>query len=310
MNIGSVFSGIGGFDLGAERAGLSVSWQCEIEPNAASVLEKHWPNTLRWGDARTIDATTREWACDVLCGGFPCQDVSLCGKMAGLDGENSRLFWEFARIAEESGPRWIVLENVPGLLTGNSGRDFLTIIRALGQRGYVCAYRIFDARYFGCPQRRPRVFIVGHLGDWTGPARVVFDGESVVGNNLQSEKKRDFTTGGVDASARIVRRPFVFSPRIARCNRGLPSDLLPTLTSYEKGGMHADSKPHVVTNKGIRRLTALEHERAMGFPDNWTAGLDDRTRRALCGNAVVPAIAEWILKRIVTDELPKDEPKC
>lgn len=293
MIFGSLFAGIGGFDLGFERASMKCAWQCEIDNAASTTLAKHWPNVVRIGDIRRFDASKRQWTCDVLCGGFPCQDVSLCGNMAGLDGGDSRLFWEFARVAEEAGPKWIILENVPGLLTGNQGRDLFTVIRALGQRGYICAYRIFDAKCF-VPQSRPRLFIVGHLGDWTGPARVLFDAECLRESAGQSLQEQDRLGRAINDGA-----PFVFQTRAARCKRGLPSAIIPTLTSYAETGLHGDSQPHVVTDQGIRRLTPLECERAMGFPDEWTSGLHYRERWRLLGNAVVPAVAEWIGKRLV-----------
>lgn len=295
MIFGSLFTGIGGFDLGLERSGLQCAWQCEIDDDAETVLKSHWPDAVRQRDIRGFDGAGQQWAVDVLCGGFPCQDVSLCGSMAGIDGEQSSLFWEFARLAEETGPTWLIIENVTGLLTGNGGRDFLAVIRALGQRGYVCAWRTFDVRCFGLPQRRPRVFLVGHLGAWDRPARVLFDAGCLQDDPRKSRKKRDRATGDIAPGT-----PFVFSPRIARCKRGLPSAELPTLTSYEESGPHSDSKPHVVTPHGIRRLTALEHERAMGFPDDWTNGVIEKRRRALCGNALAPAIAEWIGSRILS----------
>lgn len=294
MTFGSLFAGIGGFDLGLARAGMTCAWQCEINEDATKILQRHWPDVVRHGDVRTLDASRRKWKVDCVASGFPCQDVSLCGKKTGLEGERSALFWEFVRVIEEMEPRWIILESVPGLLSRNEGRDFYTVLRALAERRYVCAYRIFDARHFGVPQLRERVFVIGNLGDWSTPARVVFDAASVLECDRQGRSQQDHLAARSEAGA-----PFVFQTRIARVKRGLPTRFIPTLTSYERTGIHSDSKPHVVTKKGIRRLTVREHERAQGFPDDWTAGLDDRTRRMLVGNAVVPAIAEWLGRRII-----------
>ena len=301
MKFGSVFAGIGGFDLGLGRAGMECAWQIEINDDATNILEKHWPDVVRCRDVLEFDGSERRWGIDVLCGGFPCQDVSLCGKKAWLAGDQSSLFWQFLRVAEETGPRWIIVESVGGLLTGNSGRDFAVVLCALGECGYVCSYRFFDAQYFGVPQVRERVFVVGHLGQWEHPARVLFDAESLRERDRESGAERDRVAREVNEGT-----PFVFQTRIARCKRGLPTSILPTLTSYEGAGIHSDSKPHVVTKDGIRRLTALEHERAMGFPDRWTAGLEDRTRRMLLGNAVVPNVAEWIARRIVQIDPPEN----
>ena len=188
MNVGSTFSGVGGFDLGFERAGMRVVWQAEIDEWCRRVLRGHWPDAAIYddvravgsgafdegkrGDARSIGAgKTAGGRCesggaiDLLCGGFPCQDLSVAGKRAGFKGERSSLFFEFARIADELRPRWIVLENVVGLLSSAEGRDFGILLATLAEIGYGCAWRVVDARYFGVPQRRRRVFIVGCLGD-------------------------------------------------------------------------------------------------------------------------------------------------
>ena len=189
MNVGSTFSGVGGFDLGFERAGMRVLWQAEIDEWCRRVLRWHWPDAAIYDDVRNVrssagekDTNTRpdsrertsriKWnaGIDLLCGGFPCQDLSVAGKRAGFKGERSSLFFEFARIADELRPRWIVLENVVGLLSSAEGRDFGILLATLAEIGYGCAWRVVDARYFGVPQRRRRVFIVGCLGDDGGRA--------------------------------------------------------------------------------------------------------------------------------------------
>jgi DNA (cytosine-5)-methyltransferase 1 len=163
MNVGSTFSGVGGFDLGFERAGMSVLWQAEIDEWSRRVLRGHWPNAAIYDDVCAVNAEAEP--VDLLCGGFPCQDLSVAGKRAGFKGERSSLFFEFARIADELRPRWIVLENVAGLLSSANGRDFGILLATLGEIGFGCAWRTLDARFFGVPQRRRRVFIVGCLGD-------------------------------------------------------------------------------------------------------------------------------------------------
>src|SRR5690606_35986875 len=115
---------------------------------------------------------------DLVCGGFPCQDLSVAGRRAGLAGARSGLWWEFHRILAGLRPRWVVIENVPGLLSSNGGRDMGTLLRSLGDLGYGWAYRELDAQWFGLAQRRKRVFIVGRLGDAAGPAQVLFEPES------------------------------------------------------------------------------------------------------------------------------------
>lgn|SRR5579862_6955983 len=115
LTVGSLFAGIGGFDLGLERAGMRVIWQSEIDPYASAVLKKHWPHVPNHGDIRFIHAGNAERP-DVLCGGFLCQDISNAGKRAGIDGEQSGLWSEYARVIGELRPRYVIVENVAALL--------------------------------------------------------------------------------------------------------------------------------------------------------------------------------------------------
>ncbi len=193
MNVGSTFSGVGGLDLGLERAGMSVLWQAEVDEWCRRVLRWHWPDAEIYDDVRGVgkrsanlkpnlrgdrsgadpsggkqsDKGRDGWppSVDLLCGGFPCQDLSVAGKRAGLAGERSGLFFEFARIADELRPTWLLVENVVGLLSSANGKDFGIVLSTLAEIGYGLSWRVADARYFGVPQRRRRVFIVGCLGD-------------------------------------------------------------------------------------------------------------------------------------------------
>lgn len=157
MTFGSLFSGAGGFDLGLERAGLRCLWQCEIDLHASGVLARHWPDVKRFGDIRLVRKKDLD-PVDVLAGGFPCQGLSVAGKRGGLRDERSGLFYEFVRVARLLGPGVVVWENVPGLLSNDGGRDFARVLRALADLGYFGAWRVLDAKFFGVPQRRRRVF--------------------------------------------------------------------------------------------------------------------------------------------------------
>jgi DNA (cytosine-5)-methyltransferase 1 len=130
--------------------------QVEIDKAAQAVLRRHFPNAQLHSDITTVSGGDLGPAVDVLCGGFPCQDVSVAGRRAGLAGARSGLWHEFHRILGEARPRWVVIENVPGLLSSNRGRDFATILRGLGDIGYCVAWRVLDSQYFGVPQRRLR----------------------------------------------------------------------------------------------------------------------------------------------------------
>ena len=177
MRFGSLFSGVGGFDLGFERAEMECVWQVEFDKACQSVLKKHFEKAELFDDVRTVGKHNLK-PVDVICGGFPCQDVSIAGKRAGLAGERSGLWSEFARIIDELEPKWVVIENVPGLLSSNKGRDFATVIRWLAERGYGVAWRILDSQYFGVAQRRRRVFIVASFGNGSA-SEILFEREGV-----------------------------------------------------------------------------------------------------------------------------------
>jgi DNA (cytosine-5)-methyltransferase 1 len=164
--LGSLFSGVGGFDLAAERVGMTVAWQSEIEPFANKVLAHRFPDVPNLGDVTQIESAP---PVDIITAGFPCQDLSVAGKQAGLRGGNrSVLFFEILRIVEAMRaathgrrPAWLVLENVPGLISSHRGRDFAAVLGGLRQLGPLdIAWRVLDARFFGVPQRRRRIFVV------------------------------------------------------------------------------------------------------------------------------------------------------
>lgn len=202
--VGSMFSGIGGFDLGFERAGFRIAWCVEFDKHAQAVLRKRFPHAKIYGDIREVDALELERV-DVICGGFPCQDLSVAGKRAGLAGSRSGLFHDAIRIVRAIKPAIVVLENVPGLLSSNQGHDFATVIRELGE-GWPCAevaWRVLDSQYFGVAQRRRRVFIVASAA--IGHAEQVLAlAESVCGNPpTRQPKGKDFAAssqGSVGAS--------------------------------------------------------------------------------------------------------------
>jgi len=224
VRFGSLFAGVGGFDLGLERAGMEPVWQVEIDRFNQRVLTTHWPEVQHFKDVRDVGKAELA-SVDLISGGFPCQDLSVAGNRAGLAGERSGLFHEFARIVGELAPRWVLIENVPGLLSSwtpiepppfeiptrdfgseeearkwadsvegqwdvEETSDLETVTATLGELGYWWAYRIFDSQYFGVAQRRCRVFIVGHSRNRAYPAKVLFEPESLPGNPAPREKAR------------------------------------------------------------------------------------------------------------------------
>jgi len=188
---GSLFAGIGGFDLGFERAGIETIWTVENDKNCNRVLETHWPDVKHHGDVK--DVGKRNLApVEIISGGFPCQDLSVAGRGAGLAGERSGLWWEFHRVIQELRPLWVIVENVPGLFAANQGEDFAVLIKAFAECGYGVAWRVLDSQYFGVPQRRRRVFIVGSLGNGSA-IKVLFESEGGEGDFEKGREKRQGT---------------------------------------------------------------------------------------------------------------------
>lgn len=296
LRVASFFAGIGGFDLGFERSGMKSVWQCEIKPFCNDVLERHWPGLPRKTDIRDVKPEEIPDA-DVWAGGFPCQDISLArmGPRSGLNGNQSGLFFEFARLLEARRPKAVVLENVAGLLSSNQGRDFGLVIRTLADLGYGVAWRVLDSRYFGVPQSRTRVFIVGTLGDPEAAASVLFEPEC---GDRNSEKSRS------DGSKPLS--PFAIS--VGDSQRGFVKKLAHCL--YAESARHTGtdwSRNYVSYPEGlVRRLTPLEAERLQGFPEGWTdlpqsihdVEKRDSARYHACGNAVTVNVIEWLGNRL------------
>ena len=158
LTYGSLFTGIGGLDLGLDRAGFHCRWQIENDPYAVKVLEKRWPEVKRYGDITTVQGADLE-PVDLICGGFPCQDLSQAGKRIGIEGTRSGLWFEYARLVRELRPRYVLIENVPGLLVSDAMRR---VVGELARLGYVGCYRSLRASEFGASHLRKRVFIVAH----------------------------------------------------------------------------------------------------------------------------------------------------
>ena len=172
LTVGSLFAGIGGLDLGLERAGMECKWQVEINEYSQRVLAKHWPDVRRWDDVRTWPQPDTDRV-DVICGGFPCQDISVAGRGAGLAGERSGLWREMLRIIRDIRPRYVVIENVAALLV----RGLDTVLWDVAESGYDAEWSTVSACSMGAPHARDRLFIVAYRNEkrWRGlrfdPAR-------------------------------------------------------------------------------------------------------------------------------------------
>ena len=181
----SLFAGVGGFDLAMHRSGVKVVASVEIDSKCNEVLARHFPEATQFTDVTTVKGKDLINAGfnpsrGIITGGFPCQDLSVAGKRAGLAGERSGLFWEIARLVEETQTEYFLIENVPGLLTSNKGRDFGVVIGTMADLGYSLGWRVLDAQHFGVPQRRRRVFIVGRRSyNSSSPAEILFKSDGL-----------------------------------------------------------------------------------------------------------------------------------
>lgn len=192
MRYVSLFSGIEAASVAWEPLGWEPVAFAEIEPFPCKVLEKRFPDVPNLGDVSKIDWSPYVGAVDLVVGGSPCQAFSVAGRRRGLMDERGRLMLEYVRAVHDLRPRWLLWENVPGVLSQDGGRAFGTLLGALEDCGYSLAWRVLDAQFFGLAQRRRRVFLVGHLGaDVGAAASVLFERDSVSGNTVSGRKKRE-----------------------------------------------------------------------------------------------------------------------
>jgi len=265
LSVGSLFAGIGGFDLGFERAGFEIRWQVEIDPFCRAVLAKHWPGVRRYDDVRTVNGDLEP--VDVICGGFPCQPHSLAGARGGAADERD-LWPEFSRLIRELEPRWVVAENVPGLLSSDAGRFFGTVLGDLAACGYDAEWDCLPASAFGAPHRRDRVWIVAY------PARAGW-------GTRRTEWPR--TAGG-----RAL-------PDAAR-----PSDHAEYVADAECVGGQVSPARLFTAEHEFERAAWWESEPDVGRLAHGVSARVDRLRGL--GNSIVPQIAEWIARRILEAE--------
>lgn len=226
----SLFAGVGGFDLALERAGVKVVASVEWDKNAQKVLQRRFPNSTIFGDIQGVSGEQLRAAGfnpigGIITGGFPCQDLSVAGKRAGLAGSRSGLFWEICRLLDETRTQNFILENVPGLLSSNNGRDMACVVEALVERGYRIAWRVLDAQYFGVPQRRRRVFIVGCLGNSGGsPEEILAIAEGRAGYLAKGNSPRKGSATTIARGAESSGERAVAGTLAARDYKGLAAD--------------------------------------------------------------------------------------
>jgi len=203
MNYLSVCSGIEAATVAWHPLGWQAVGYSEIEKFPSQVLAHHYPDVTNYGDMTKFKEWSIESNVDLLVGGTPCQSFSVAGLRKGLDDPRGNLMLTYLAIANQYRPKWLVWENVPGVLSSNGGLDFASLLRGMGECGYGFAYRVLDAQYFGVAQRRRRVFVVGYLGDWRRAAAVLFERHSLSGNLAPRREKRQGTTASVTSGVAV-----------------------------------------------------------------------------------------------------------
>lgn len=288
--VNSFFAGIGGFDLGFEKANFQTAYQCEINKYCIDILNKHWPAVQRDKDINMV-ALEHLPDAEIWCGGFPCQDLSVASgtPRAGLNGSRSGLFLKFAELIQAKKPKVVLLENVTGLLNSNDGRDFRIVLENLIRFGYAVSWRVLNSCYFGVPQSRPRVYICGWLSSPSNAAHVLFDRRGAV-------KPPNLRLGFMQP-AKTQQNDTTIVPQTAFCLAA---------TSGRHTGTDW-SRTYPVCRNGVRRMTPLECENIQGFPPEWTLPTSgefgtiddvDTLRYTALGNAVSVPVISWIAKRI------------
>jgi DNA (cytosine-5)-methyltransferase 1 len=304
----SVCSGMEAASVAWHHMGWKPVGFSEIEPFPSAILKHRFPNVPNYGDL----TKHAEWPLsigdvDLLVGGTPCQSFSIGGKRGGMDDLRGQLALAFAELAGRLRPRWIVWENVSGVLSSGGGLDFAAFQRSLVDLGYCCAWRQLDCNGFGLPQRRKRVFLVGYLGDWRPPAAVLFERGMLQGNPRKVEGQGEEYAGSSDENigTGCEQAPVAFQPgNLRRQAVANPSyDFFPTV-STDSG----DQNAHVaIPPSTVRRLSVVEVERLMGFPDNWSRipykgkpeeECSDSPRYHACGNSMAVPVMRWIGERI------------
>jgi DNA (cytosine-5)-methyltransferase 1 len=348
-----LFAGAGGMSLGLEMAGWRCLAHAEIEPHARAVLRHRWPEVPLYGDVTTLDGTHFRGV-TMITGGSPCQDLSIAGKRAGMvewSGTRSSLFFEQVRIWKESEAPYILWENVYGAFSSNAGRDFAAVLSALvgaavpvpedgwvragvvaGPTG-VAAWRVLDAQYFGVPQRRRRVFVLCSRDPRIDPAEVLSLAEGLSGHPAKGARARQGAPAGTGARlASESGAGWWDDSGLARLRAepgGMPQNVVYHDASIDKqSGLVSEDGTrglnvydtnvaalHAVQPGVPRRLTPVECERLMGWPDHHTAhginekgtayALTDTARYKLCGNGIASPVTAWIgfqMARLLTDD--------
>ena len=295
---GSVCSGIEAASVAWEPFGWKPAWFSEVGSFPNEVLAHRYPAVPNLGDMTKLydNETFKRERIDLLVGGTPCQSFSVQGFREGLADPRGNLALEYLRLVDLKRPRWFVWENVPGVLSANGRRDFGSFIGGIQKLGYGFAYRVLDARFFGVPQIRRRVYVVGYIGDWRPAAAVLLESGCLSGNPEQ--------VGGQAIQGEAQSTP--------ACSSGENSE--PISFNHQEGRNFAEregiSNPVIlsqtqavlVPGENPRRFTPLECEKLMGFPPGYTAiptkTATDAARYKVLGDSMAVPCMRWIGNRI------------
>ena len=287
IKIADLFGGVGGFRLGIERAiNSSCVFYSEIDKFAVQTYNKNFKENHKPTDITKIRAENIP-DFDILCGGFPCQAFSIAGKRRGFQDTRGTLFFEIARIIKAKKPKLVFLENVKGLLNHEKGQTFSIIIQTISELGYDVQWMVLNSKFFGVPQNRERVFIIGSIRGECRPEILPF-GES---NEINNQKQQEQTARTITTS--YYKQGQWEQYIMDLYNNKIHSDRSPTLTEPHHNTLR------VRDGMKIRKLTPIECERLQGFPDNWTEGVSDTQRYKQMGNAVTVNVIEAIARKLI-----------
>ncbi|PPC85260.1 MAG: hypothetical protein CTY37_08585 [Methylotenera sp.] len=323
MIYGSVCSGIEAATQAWHPLGWKPSFFSEIEKFPRDVLTHHYPQVPLHGDFTTIQKDDYE-PIELLVGGTPCQSFSVAGLRAGLDDPRGNLMLEFGALAKRLQPKWLVWENVPGVLSSNSGRDFGSFLAMLAELGYGFSYRVLDAQFvrtdghpYAVPQIRRRVFVIGCFGSWQCAAAVLFDRESLQGNPPPRRSKGQKTTSFTASSfGQYDVSPCQTKTDVIAFYENHPADSRVTdmgevcTTVTSRWGTGGGNVPYAQMQMQVRRLTPTECARLQGFPDNYLSqvkGANDSNMYKALGNSMAVNVMQLIGERInLVEQLQAD----
>ncbi len=326
----SMFTGVGGFELGIERANdlsktardksrggeedsrgdksvpmATQQFTCvgfsEIDKYASELLKNKFPTVKNYGDAtKLIPKQLPDF--ELLVSGFPCQAFSIAGKRKGFEDTRGTLFHDIVRVLEIKKPIYLLLENVKGLLSHDRGRTFAIILASLSKLGYVIQWMVLNSKFFGVPQNRERVFIIGSLRGFRIPEILPFRESKELLDESGEKRKIEGESSAITKNYHRGVHSGGETYIIHNIYGGFGEDKVRKFTEYSptirtpKGGGHL---PMVKQDMKIRRLTPTECERLQGFPDGWTEGFSDTQRYKMMGNAVTVNVVEAIARRLI-----------